>query len=240
MPMPTVTILVLLAFGALALLAVWLARREADRRHHAEQARWFEARARGWHYQASPGDGRGFTIRGETRGVHWEFVHDAGSEDSARPAGRWNTTAVTARGPVFQLLGRKAYDLLRGGFGRALVRLARWGERNGGGALALADHEFITQAQDIPAGSAAFRRAYALIGSNPEFHRLIDAETEALLTRWPRSAGRNFRPELHFTAHLDGQGLRLDLAAPLTDWAAIEHVVNLGVALTQRARRVKR
>lgn len=238
--MPSVTILVLLAFGALAVGALWLVRRDAERRHHAEQARWFEARARGWHYQAPQGADGGFTVRGETQGVHWEFVHVVAGESDSAPRSRWSTTAVTARGPAFQLLGRRTYDLLRSGFGRALVKLARWTDRNGGAALAFAGQDFVSQAQDIPVGSPAFSCAFALIGPNPDFGRLIDAETETLLSSWPRSTGRYFSPELHLTAQLDGQGLRLELAAPVNDIAAIEHAVRLGVALVRRARQVKR
>ncbi len=232
------SIVVLLAFGALVVGAIWLVRRDAARRHHEEQARWFEARARGWHYQAAE-PGGAFTLRGESQGIHWEFVHAAGDSDSNART-RWSTAAVTTRGPAFQLLGRKTYEILKGGLGRALVKLARWADKTGGGALAIAEHGFVGQAQDIPAGSAAFRRTFALIGPNPDFARVIDAETEALLTSWPRSAGRHFRPELHLSAHLDGQGLRVEVAAPLTDFAAIDQVVRLGLALTRRARQVRR
>ena len=232
------SILVLLAFGALVVGAIWLVRRDAARRHHEEHARWFEARARGWHYQAAEPAG-GFTLRGENQGIQWEFAHIANDSDSPSRI-RWSTRAITTRGPAFQLLGRKTYEILKGGVGRALLKLARWADKTGGGALALAEHEFVSQAQDIPAGSAAFRRTFALIGPNPDFARLIDAETEPLLTSWPRSVGRHFRPELHLSAHLDGQGLRVELAAPLTDFAAIAQVVRLGLALTRRARQVRR
>lgn len=234
----SLSILVLLTFGALVVGGIWLVRRDAERRHHAEQARWFEARARGWHYQ-NGGAAGGFTLRGESQGIHWEFAQVAGEGDS--PARwRWSTAALTARGPAFQLLGRKTYEILRGNVGRAILKLTRWAARNGGGAVAVAEYEFAAQAQEIAAGSAAFRRRFALIGPDPDYARLIDAETEALLTQWPRSLGRRFRPELHLSAHLDGQGLRVELAAPAADFAAVEQVVRLGLAFAARARPLKR
>jgi hypothetical protein len=240
MALPSASILVLLAFGALAVGVIWLVRRDAERRHHAEQARWFEARARGWQYQAPKSADGGFTLRGETHGVHWEFTHIAGDGSDTAARSRWSTTAVTAREPAFQLLGRKTYEILKGGVGRALAKLARWADRGEGGALALAELSFVAQGQDIPAGSATFRKTFALVGANPDFGRVIDAETESLLTSWPRSTGRHFRPELHLSAQLDGRGLLLALAVPITEIGAIEHAVRLGVAITQRVRQIKR
>lgn len=229
-----------LAGATLAAGAAWLVRQRAPVGNAAEAAgrdRDRRARELGWAYdETSVGDSV-FSVRGEADGIKWKVRFRA---DRKRPNEScvltWASRSVQGPATELRLLGRARYRRGKAHIEPAIERPASVILDPREIALAQARAEFAERTPPAEVGSSAFRNRFVTVARNHRLARsLVDSKVEGLLMQWPSRP--KARPEDVLSIWLDWQGLRIDVAAPWTTMADIEHLVALGLAVATGYRR---
>ncbi len=209
-------------------------RREQEEKRKA--ARAASIRARGWNYDGTIDGNIHYCISGTTEGgLPWRITYDSDqSSSSSSPKLIFSAPLKVKDGYAWFIHDRKTWDIMQKTGVRALV----------GGLAALAGafsdgakvkRDFYLNAQLMPAGSAAFRERYVLVGNDVHWASLLDAEIERRMLEWPEFTQSMSMRDNCFSAELGPDGLSIKLYADAPDLAVIDHMARLGQQVLEKS-----